>query len=349
VIGTAVHGASPYRTCITHGFILDDKGRAMSKSAGNVIEPEAIVSQQGAEILRLWTSMLNYKEDAPFGEEILQRTVEAYRKIRNTWRFLLGNLHDFDPDRQAVPEADLESLDRWALGVSAGVAAKMLKGYGDYEYHTVFHALYNFFTVDLSAFYLDIVKDRMYCSGKTSRLRRSGQTAMFRILSDTLRLMAPILPFTAEEAWDVLPAFRGKEESVHLTSFPAVDGAVVLGEAEKAEWKSLIALRERVLKELEIAREGKLLGTSLEAQVTLRVPPAARPLLAKHRESLAALFIVSDVVLASGDGPEIGVAVGKAPGGKCVRCWTYSTHVGTSAGHPDLCARCEGVVRDLGR
>ena len=349
VVGVAARGASPYRTCITHGFILDAKGRAMSKSAGNVVEPGTIVAQHGAEILRLWTAMLNYKEDAPFGDEILQRTVEAYRKIRNTWRFLLGNLYDFDPDRDAVPDAEMDGLDRWALAASTEVGAKILRGYDEYEYHTVFHALYNFFTVDLSAFYLDIVKDRMYCSGKASRLRRSGQTAMFRILKDTLRLMAPVLPFTAEEAWEAMPAFRGKEESVHLESFPAGEGDVALDEGEKAEWKALIALRERVLKELEGARERKLLGNSLEAQVTLSVPPAVRPLLEKRRDGLAALFIVSDVVLADGAGEEIGIAVGKAPGGKCVRCWNYSPRVGTSADAPHFCARCEAVVGDLCR
>ncbi len=349
VIGVEAKGASPYRTCITHGFILDAKGRAMSKSAGNVIEPRTIIAQNGAEILRLWTAMLNYKEDAPFGDEILQRVVEAYRKIRNTWRFLLGNLSDFNPDRDSVPASEMDGLDRWALAASAEVGAKVLRGYEEFEYHTVFHALYNFFTVDLSAFYLDILKDRMYCSGKASRLRRSGQTAMFRILKDTLRLMAPILPFTAEEAWEVMPAFRGKEQSVHLEAFPAIGGDVILGEAEKSEWRALIALRERVLKELESARERKTIGNSLEAQVTLRVPPADRPLLDKHRAGLASLFIVSAVVLADGEGEGVGIAVAKAPGGKCVRCWNYSTHVGTSVDHPNLCARCEAVVRDLGR
>jgi len=348
VIGVAAKQASPYRTCITHGFVLDEKGRAMSKSAGNVVEPKEIIAQNGAEILRLWIAMLNYKEDAPFGNEILQRLVEAYRKIRNTWRFLLGNLSDFDPDAHGVALVSMDPLDRWALAAHAEVGAKVLQGYEDYEFHPVIHAVYNFFTVELSSFYLDILKDRMYCSGKDSRLRRSGQTAMFRILKDTLRLMAPILPFTTEEAWEVMPAFQGKSESVHLENFPAFD-ETWLGETERMEWAALIALRERVLKELEAAREQKAIGNSLEAQITLSVPAAEMPLIRKYQGGLAALFIVSDIVLSGSDGAEIGIAVGKAPGGKCQRCWNYSAHVGTSADYPGFCARCEAVVRDIPR
>jgi isoleucyl-tRNA synthetase len=242
----------------------------------------------------------------------------------------------------------MDPLDRWALATHAEVGAKVLQGFEDYEYHTAFHAVYNFFTVELSSFYLDILKDRMYCSGRDSRLRRSGQTAMFRILKDTLRLMAPILPFTTEEAWEVMPSFPGKSESVHLENFPAFD-ELRLGEAERKEWAALITLRERVNKELEAARERKAIGNSLEAQVTLAVPAAEMALILKYQSDLAALIIVSDVVVTGSDGAEIGIAVGQAPGRKCQRCWNYSTHVGTSADYPEFCARCEAVVRDIPR
>ena len=348
LVGLEAKGASPYRTCITHGFVLDEQGRAMSKSAGNVIEPKSVIDQNGAEVLRLWVAMLNYKEDAPFGGEILQRLVEAYRKIRNTWRFLLGNLSDFDPDKDSVPIAELEPLDRWALAKNAEIGSRILKAYDEYEYHQVFHAVYQYFTVDLSAFYLDVLKDRLYCSAETSRLRRSAQTALFRILADSLRLMAPILPFTTEEAWDALPAFREKDASVHLAIFPAY-GDPVLSAEESQDWNHLLALRDQVLKELEKARERKLIGNALEARVKLGLPASLAGVADRYRDMLRALFIVSDVAVGITSGPETTVEVEPAAGGKCRRCWNYSTHLGASASHPDLCDRCEDVVGGAGR
>jgi len=348
LVGLEAKGASPYRTCITHGFVLDEQGRAMSKSAGNVIEPKSVIDQNGAEVLRLWVAMLNYKEDAPFGGEILQRLVEAYRKIRNTWRFLLGNLSDFDPDKDSVPIAELEPLDRWALAKNAEIGSRILKAYDEYEYHQVFHAVYQYFTVDLSAFYLDVLKDRLYCSAETSRLRRSAQTALFRILADSLRLMAPILPFTTEEAWDALPAFREKDASVHLAIFPAY-GDPVLSAEESQDWNHLLALRDQVLKELEKARERKLIGNALEARVKLGLPASLAGVADRYRDMLRALFIVSDVAVEITSGPETTVEVEPAAGGKCRRCWNYSTHLGASASHPDLCDRCEDVVGGAGR
>jgi isoleucyl-tRNA synthetase len=320
----------------------------MSKSAGNVIEPKSVIDQNGAEVLRLWVAMLNYKEDAPFGGEILQRLVEAYRKIRNTWRFLLGNLSDFDPDKDSVPIAELEPLDRWALAKNAEIGSRILKAYDEYEYHQVFHAVYQYFTVDLSAFYLDVLKDRLYCSAETSRLRRSAQTALFRILADSLRLMAPILPFTTEEAWDALPAFREKDASVHLAIFPAY-GDPVLSAEESQDWNHLLALRDQVLKELEKARERKLIGNALEARVKLGLPASLAGVADRYRDMLRALFIVSDVAVEITSGPETTVEVEPAAGGKCRRCWNYSTHLGASASHPDLCDRCEDVVGGAGR
>ena len=344
LVGLAARGRSPYRTCITHGFVLDEQGKAMSKSAGNFIEPKEIIAQSGAEVIRLWVAMLNYKEDAPFGNEIQQRLVEAYRKIRNTWRFILGNLYDFSPDTDSVGLDEMEILDRWALGKAAEVGRRILKAYDEYEYHIIFHAVYNFFTVELSALYLDILKDRLYCSAKNSRLRRSGQTALFHILKNSLALMAPILPFTTEEAWGAMPKFQGKEESVHLELFPEFQEQW-LEPGIAQEWEDLIGLREKVLKELEKAREQKFIGNSLEAQVILKVPAAKSKLVQKYRDELCSLLIVSDVILQAGPGEDLGITVAKAPGQKCQRCWNYSSYVGTSPSHPEFCKRCEDVVK----
>ena len=348
VVGVAARGRSPYKTCITHGFVLDDKGKAMSKSAGNVIEPGTIIAKDGAEILRLWAAMLNYKEDAPFGQELRQRLSEAYRKIRNTWRFLLSNLYDFSPDTDSLPAQDLEPLDRWALERSAEVGGKVLEAYDAYEYHPIFHALYNFFTVDLSAFYLDVLKDRLYCSAAASKDRRSAQTAIFRILKESLLLAAPILPFTTEEAWEAMPDFSGKSASIHLELFPDF-ASTWLEPAERAEWKILLQVRDKVLKELEGARERKLIGNALEGQVRIQAPPAVKTVLDRHRDGLCTLFIVSDVVVEPGAGEEPVISVSKAPGGKCVRCWNYSLAVGAIASHPDFCERCAGVVASADR
>lgn len=348
LIGVGAEGRSPYKTCITHGFTLDEQGRAMSKSLGNFIEPGEIISQSGAEILRLWVAMLNFKEDARFGNEIHQRLIEAYRKIRNTWRFILGNIHDFSPDREAVKKEKMLILDRWIMDKTAEVGTRVLKAYDDYEYHIVFHSIYDFFTVELSSFYLDVLKDRLYCSAKDSLLRKSAQTALFYILKSTLILMAPILPFTTEEAWESMPSFEGKEESAHLETFPSFDQKWLEPDLSQ-EMKKLLSLREVVLKELEKVREEKLIGNSLEAQVLLKMPSSDQKLIQKYKDDVASLFIVSCVVLESGAGAELEVRVTRAPGEKCQRCWNYSTSVGRSQEYSHFCERCEDVVRKMTR
>jgi len=345
VIGVGAKNGSPYRTCLTHGFVLDEQGRAMSKSLGNFIEPSEIISKHGAEILRLWVAMLNYKEDARFGQEILQRLVEAYRKIRNTWRFLLGNLYDFNPDTDRVKDEELLWLDRWILERGRQVLQRVLRAYEDYEFHVVFHSLYNFFTVDLSAFYLDVIKDRMYCSGPKSVLRRSGQTAMFRVLENTLRLMAPILPFTADEAWEAMPDFRGKADSVHLCTFPE-DTQSWLPEAQMKKVDKLLEIRELVQKEMEKAREAKLIGNSLEAQLVFRVPEEIFDLLAEFQPDLPTVFIVSAVRVEPSENKEVSITVEKAKGQKCERCWNFSPSVGQYPDHPSVCSRCGLVLKN---
>jgi isoleucyl-tRNA synthetase len=345
-IGVAAKKASPYKTVITHGFVLDEQGRGMSKSLGNFVDPDEVISKNGAEILRLWVAMLNYKEDARFGNETLQRLVEAYRKIRNTWRFILGNISDFSPDEEKVDVKEMESLDKWILERCSKTGKKILKAYENYEYHVVFHTIYNFFTVDLSAYYLDVIKDRLYCSGKKSQLRRSAQTALFELLKSTLVLMVPILPFTTEEAWEVMPSFKGKEESVHLNSFPEFKEKW-LDEQTYQEWENLIDVREIVLKELERAREENLIGNSLEAVVAIKVPSSQEESLRKYEKELASVFIVSSVELELHSGKELEAMISKAPWEKCQRCWNFSSYVGKSSEYPHFCERCEGVVRSL--
>jgi isoleucyl-tRNA synthetase len=343
IIGLAAKGSSPYKTCITHGFVLDEEGRAMAKSLGNFVDPEEIITKNGAEILRLWIAMLNYKEDARFGEETVKRIVEAYRKMRNTWRFILGNIHDFDPDNEYVPLQDMLPLDRWIMERASKIGKKILKGYQDFEYHIVFHTIYNFFTVDLSSFYLDVLKDRLYCSAKKSLLRRSAQTALFEILKTSLVWMAPILPFTAEEAWDAMPRFREMQESVHLELFPSMDKQW-LEPTLYAEWEELGNIREIVLKRLETAREEKMIGNSLEAKVLLKTPGEKEHFIRNYEMDLPSLFIVSGVEIHPYSGDAFEVEISKAEGEKCIRCWNFSTHVGRSSEYPGLCKRCEDVV-----
>jgi len=318
----------------------------MSKSLGNFVDPEEVINKNGAEILRLWVAMLNYKEDARFGGETVSRIVEAYRKIRNTWRFMLGNIHDFDPDSETVSLEEMSFLDKWVLEKAKRMGQKIEKGYKDYEYHTVFHSVYNFFTVELSSYYLDVLKDRLYCSGKKSILRRSAQTALFLLLKTSLLWMAPLLPFTAEEGWEFMPDFGEKQESVHLHLFPSQDEKWLEPETFQ-EWEELVDVRDAVLKELETAREDKIIGNSLEASVTLKVPADKESLLRKYEKELASLFIVSQVILDPYEGEDLAVEVLNAPGEKCARCWNFSSYVGRSEDFPRFCERCEDVVRQM--
>jgi isoleucyl-tRNA synthetase len=346
LIGVAAKGKSPYKTCITHGFVLDEKGRGMSKSLGNIIKPEEIIKSNGAEILRLWVSMLNFKEDAKYGSETLQRLVEAYRKIRNTWRFMLGNVYDFDPDSEPCEQDNMKAFDCWILEKCSQIEKKVIQAYQQYEYHVVFHTLYNFFTVELSSYYLDVIKDRLYCSQTDSKLRRSAQKALFILLKKTLVLMSPILPFTTEEAWEALPDYKGKSLSVHMELFPDSEQEWI-GQKEFTEWKKLGDIREKVLKKLEEAREEKIIGNSLEAKVTVHAPPSSYPLLKKYLSCLNDLFIVSFVDLEQGSTGGIEVQVERVEWDKCDRCWNFTPDVGSSQEYPEFCKRCEHVVRSI--
>ncbi|HKY31326.1 MAG TPA: isoleucine--tRNA ligase [Candidatus Polarisedimenticolia bacterium] len=343
-------GRPPYQEVITHGFTLDGQGQKMSKSLGNVISPQDVVGTMGAEVLRLWVSMVNYIDDMRLSKEILERNVEAYRKIRNTFRYILGSLPDYDPARHAVADADLLPLDQWALVQLDDLAREVAPAYEAYAFHTVHHALHNFCAVTLSSLYFDVLKDRLYTSVPWSRERRSAQTALHRIGHAVCRLMAPILPFTAEEVWEALPRSPGDPVSVHLALLPAVTRDEPPGRAAlRAAWDRLMKVREQVMRSLEEARRGQTIGAGLEAAVALRAGPSLLPLLREHHDTLAALFIVSRVDLepAAGGPDHLEVQVGRAPGSKCARCWNVLESVGRDPQLPGLCARCRDTVRAI--
>jgi isoleucyl-tRNA synthetase len=355
-VGT--RNAPPFRSVLTHGFVVDGEGRKMSKSQGNYVTPQALIPKYGAEVLRLWAAAEDYTEDIRLSEEILNRLADAYRRIRNTCRFLLGNLADFDPANHRQPYAALDELDRWALLRLGRLINRVRKAYEEYQFHTVFHSLHNFCAVDLSALYLDIVKDRLYTSAPTAPGRRAAQTACYELLLALTRLMAPILTFTAEEVWGFIPG-DGKAESVHLALFPEVPLAW-LDEPLEREWERLLEVRREVAKALEQARRTGGIGSALEARVVMVQAPEDLPeLLRRKRSLLASLFIVSEVTWgAAGETPLVRyesqeipgfvVEVTRARGEKCERCWVWSERVGDDAGHPTLCERCVPVVRSLG-
>ena len=346
-------GIPPYHAVLTHGFVVDGAGRKMSKSVGNVIKPDEIIKKFGAEILRLWVAAQDYRDDIRLSQEILQRLSDAYRRIRNTARFMLGNLAGFDPERDSIELGKLMEIDRWALSRLEKLTARLRKAYDDYEFHLLYHAVHNFCIVDMSAFYLDVLKDRLYIYGPESFERRSGQTAMYLILNALTRLIAPVLSFTADEIWQCMPGRH--EESVHLAEFPQEDPARIDEELE-ARYARLLAVREEIAKALEQARNAKLIGHSLDARVELEVPEGEwRELLLAYKAELPALCIVSQVELVPSveDGlaaetvPGLKIRVAKALGAKCERCWNYSETVGENARYPDVCERCAGILENM--
>ena len=334
----AVAERAPYDVVLTHGFTLDMQDRKQSKSLGNVIAPDQVIKKHGAEILRLWVAAEDYREDVRISDEILSNMVEAYRRIRNTVRFLLSNLYDFDPTRDTLPYLTLPELDRWALHRTHVLASKVREAYGAYEFHAIFHALNNFCAVDLSALYLDVRKDRLYCEKPASRERRATQTAIAAIADTLVRLMAPILSFTADEAWAFLPGAE-KPPSVFLAGFPDVP-AEWSDAALGARYTRLLELRGEVTKAIEEARKAGLVKQSTEALATVEAPDDLLAL-ARGTEELRTLLLVGELDLVPG--ATLRVAIDKAPGGKCERCWNVR-ELGSRAEHPTLCARCAGVV-----
>ncbi|HPD56043.1 MAG TPA: isoleucine--tRNA ligase [Smithellaceae bacterium] len=340
---------APYLSVLTHGFVVDGEGKKMSKSLGNTIEPQEVIEKQGAEILRLWVAAEDYTDDIRISEEILKRLVEAYRRIRNTGRFILGNLYDFNPDQDFAPYGKMEELDKWALHRLQEVIKRVRDAYERYQFHVVFYTLYNYCTVDLSALYLDVLKDRLYTTKANSAARRSGQTAMFIVLKAMTRLLAPILTFTTEEIWKALPDWKDKETSVHLAQLPQVD-ELYFNPSLGDKWKTIIDVRAEIARALEQARKEKTIGHSLDARVSIAAPEKLKALLESHRQDLPAFLIVSQLELTEPDKiknpfqseeiPGLIVGVEKARGEKCQRCWIYSESLGKDKQHPQVCDRC---------
>jgi len=357
--GVTTDDRAPYDAVLTHGFVVDGAGKKMSKSAGNVVAPQDVIKQSGAEIIRLWVSAQDYREDLRISQEILNHLIEAYRKIRNTCRFMLSNLYDFDGNSHRVPYERLSELDRWALHQLGGLIHRVKVAYRDFEFHTVFHEINNFCSVQMSAIYLDILKDRLYTYKCTANERRSSQTVLAEIVGSLARLMAPVLSFTSEEIWQTMPSeLRGSNLiSVHLAPFPEV--TFVDPELEQ-NWEQLLDIRSQVQSQLEVKRRDKLIGSSQEAKVILYAQkgnPDLYSFLKPYEGQLASLFIVSQVELHAVQNLPLKaenthdlslgleVEVVRAQGGKCERCWNYRASVGSFRDHPTLCDRCVEAVR----
>ena len=357
LIAVGVKDAAPYRGVVTHGWTLDEQGRPMSKSLGNVVLPSEICEKWGADLLRLWVASQEYQADVKMSERVMTQLSEAYRKIRNTFRFALSNLNGFDPAKDALPNSELDEMDQWMLERTADLVKKCREWYANYEFHRIYHAIHDFCVVDLSAFYYDVLKDRLYTKAPKNKSRRSGQTAVWRITSALVRLASPILVFTSEEIWKYLPKPKGEPQSVHMALF-ADEAELRTGiAASKANaWELLGRVRAEVLKALEAARnEKKLINSGLEAKVLLNADLELKAKLRHYLAQLPGLFIVSQVELISaGAGeyksdvvPSLEVTVQRADGTKCERCWNYSTHVGENSRYPTICERCSDAIAEI--
>lgn len=349
-------GEPPYRMVLTHGFVVDGDGRKMSKSLGNVIPPQQVIDQYGAEILRLWVASEDYTDDIRISPDILKQLAEAYRRIRNTMRFMMGNLADFDPATDLVEPAAMGEMDRLMLHRLQELIARSLVGYQEFNFHSVFHGLHNFCVVDLSGFYLDVIKDRLYTSAPAGPERRAAQTVIYRLLDAMVRLSAPIMSFTAEEAWEFVPGAKALHPSVHMAELPTPDDSLLDPELAQ-RWQRLLALRGEVNKALDVARKDKLVGNSLQAVLSLNADPETLEFLRQNAAAFAEITMVSELklldaapagpTLVSEEAPGLILLVEPTEAAKCPRCWMHSKTVGQDAGHPELCARCAAVVREI--
>ena len=348
----AWRGQAPYRSVVTHGWVVDGEGRQMHKSSGNGIDPKEVIDQYGADILRLWVASSDYHADIRISKEILKQLSDAYRKIRNTARFILGNLKDFDPDKDMVPNEKLFPIDLWVLKKLEDVMKKCHEGYETYEFHQVYHAIHNFCVVDLSNFYLDVAKDRLYTEKADSLTRRAAQTAMYRVLDALTRLVSPILAFTSDEIWHAMPHDASADPACILFNEMPRTSGVSVDEGFIARWDRIHQIRDDVKKALEIARKEKVIGSSLDAKVRLFCDGELYDFVSSLKEELVPVFIVSQLEIEKGGKgeyageavPELSVTVSHAEGEKCARCWCYSDTVGSCAEHPDLCSRCAAVM-----
>jgi isoleucyl-tRNA synthetase len=358
--GMGARQTPPYKGVVTPGWTLDEKGQAMSKSRGNDVDPVDISDRLGGEVVRLWVASVDFREDVVGSEALMQRVGENYKKIRNTFRYILGNLGDFDPANDEVPYDEMEALDQYMLRQTAAFASDVRNAYEEFAFHKIYHRLNHFCIVDLSAFYFDVLKDRLYISAPKSKARRSAQTAIWRIGEALTRLLAPVMTFSCEEVWQYLPKVASREESVHLAQFTRDEDVVgvlstdresnLRADAQKRDWNELRSVRDTVLRALEEARNNKLIGTGLEAQVIIATSDPLYSLLQRYADQLRYLFIVSQVHLSQGSGngtSGLHVEVKKADGAKCERCWNYSTHVGEDKDYLTVCERCSAVLKEL--
>ncbi len=352
-VGT--RGVAPYRGVLTHGFVVDGKGKKMSKSIGNVIAPSEVIKQYGAEILRLWVASEDYRDDVKISDEILRQLSDAYRKIRNTMRYLLSNLYDFDPDADQVALVEMGEIDLWALSQFEQLKRKVRKSYDSFEFHAVYHSISHFCTVTMSSFYLDIIKDRLYTEAPNSTARRAAQTVLYEIAEGLLRLMTPVLSFTAAETWAHLPPAAEREENVFVAKFPADRDEYLHPELDD-KWARFLVVRSELTKVLELARREKVIGHSLEAEVLVTVTGELADFLEANWQTMKTIAIVSDLIRVeklegefqvSEELPELAVQVRPAASQKCERCWTRAESVGSHDLHPQLCGRCVAVVAEL--
>ena len=338
-----VTGGAPFKSVLTHGFTVDEKGMKQSKSLGNYVNAQDEITKYGSDILRLWVASVNYQEDVRCNDELIGRSQDAYRKIRNTLRYLLGNLAGFDPGEHAVRYKQMTGIDQWAMCQLQKLIADVTDAYENFVFHRVFSLLYTFCTVEMSSIYMDVLKDRMYCDAYDGLSRRSGQTVMYEILAALVRMLAPILAHTAEEAWEAMGAKDEDCDTVHLASMPKVDESVDYAD-QQAKWQQLMGLRDEVLRTLEGLRQDKAIASNQEAVVILRcTDDDATALNAFGLETFAALCIVSEVKLETGV-ESTTVTAEKSTHEKCQRCWNYWPTVGDNTEHPDLCERCAAVV-----
>ena len=352
LIGVGLKDQSPYRACATHGWTLDAEGRAMHKSLGNTIEPEKIIKQYGADLLRLWVASVDFTEDVRLSDTILKRLAEAYRKIRNTFKVMLGNLHDFNPAIDQVPPEQLTTIDAWMLIEGEELVQRCVSFYDELAFHKVYRAVYDFTITRISALFVDVSKDRLYTAAPDAQVRRSAQTAMHRILNALVRLLAPVLAFTCEEVWGYMKAAGPGTTSIHAGLFPKPEeltqGISASQRARAADWTKLLGIREQVLKILDTAREEKVIGSSLEAAVALTVGGEAYQLLERNRSDLPMWFIVSQVDLRPGTDDSASIQVDRASGDKCERCWKYTDDVGRDSRVTTVCQPCASVLDSLG-
>ncbi len=349
----ATKGVAPYKTVVTHGWVVDGEGKKMSKSLGNTIIPDDIVKQYGADILRLWVASSDYHADIRVSNDILKQLSEIYRKIRNTARFILGNISDFNPNTDMVADAALEEIDHWALMRLDEVVKTCREAYDNFEYHLIFHAIHNFCVIDMSNFYLDVLKDRLYVEGKNSATRRAAQTAMYKILDTIARLVSPILAFTADEIWQFMP-HTDDVDARHVVYNSIPDAKGEYDEEFMARWDKIHEMRDDVKKALELARADKVIGASLDAKVTLYADGELYDFAKSVESILPTVFMVSDFELVRGEGGSfkgevegMSVTATHADGEKCARCWSFGNTVGKDSDHPTICARCAAVIKTI--